>query len=176
MAFRALRGLPSTPSLIEGRTTLEEVHKKLVIELGFSRSLQFFHELWLQPYSGPMPDFAQLLEELSNQFRLILLSNVDRYYFEAIRPLHPELRHFAVQLVSYKLGFSKPSAQAFHAALHAAEAPAQECFFVDDKPENVTAARMFGIHGHVFTSTQACRDALADIGILTQRVSGREHR
>lgn len=168
-AYRALRGLPSTPSLIEGRTTLEEVHNKLVAELSFSASLESFQELWLEPYSSPMADFAQLLEELSNQFRLVLLSNVDRYYFEAIRPLHPELRHFAVQLVSYEMGFSKPSAQAFRAALHAAEAPAHECFFVDDKQENINAARLLGIHGHVFTSTKACRDALANIGVLAQR-------
>lgn len=168
-AFAALRGLPSTPSLIEGRTTLEEVHEKLVDELGLSLSFQSFHELWLQPYSAPMTDFASLLEELGGQSRLVLLSNVDRYYFEAIRRLHPELRHFAAQLVSYEMGFSKPSARAFHAALHAAEALAQECFFLDDKPENIDAARSLGIRGHVFTTTHACRATLARIGLLAQR-------
>ena len=59
-----------------------------------------------------MPDFAALLEELSRGYRLVLLSNVDRYYFEAIRHLHPELGYFATQLVSYEMGFSKPSTQA----------------------------------------------------------------
>lgn len=165
-AFGALRGLPSTPSLIEGRTTLEEVHEKLVAELGLNLSFQSFHELWLQPYSAPMPGFASLLKELSRQYRLVLLSNVDRYYFEAIRSLHPELGYFATQLVSYEMGSSKPSAQAFHAALRAAEAPAHLCFFLDDKPENIQAAQGLGIQGHVFTTTSACRTTLASVGLL----------
>ncbi len=165
-AFGALRGLPSTPSLIEGRTTLEEVHEKLVAELGLNLSVQSFHELWLQPYSAPMPGFASLLQELSRQYRLVLLSNVDRYYFEAIRSLHPELGYFATQLVSYEMGFSKPSAQAFHAALRAAEAQPHLCFFLDDKPENIHAAQSLGIQGHVFTTTSACRTALASVGLL----------
>ena len=166
---KALHGLPSTPSLIEGRTTLEEVHAQLVAAYDFSASFESFRTLWLEPYSWPMTDFAPLLEELSGQFRLVLLSNVDRYYFEAIRTHHPELRNFAVQLVSYEMGFSKPSEEAFRAAIDAAEAPAKDCFFVDDKAENIAAALKLGIQGHVFTNTQACRAALTEYGVLPSR-------
>jgi putative hydrolase of the HAD superfamily len=163
---KALHGLPSTPSLIEGRTTLEEVHAQLVAAYDLSASFESFQSIWLEQYSWPMADFAPLLEELSGQFRLVLLSNVDRYYFEAIRPHHPELRHFSIQLVSYEMGFSKPSEEAFRAAIDAAEAPAQECYFVDDKAENIAAALKLGIQGHVFTSTQVCRTALTEYGML----------
>jgi putative hydrolase of the HAD superfamily len=165
-AYRALHGLPSTPSLIEGRTTLEQVHERLVTELGYGASFQSFHQIWLEPYSSPMPDFAPLLGKLRDRYRLVLLSNVDRYYFEAIRHLHPELRDFDVQLVSFELGFSKPSEPAFHAAIAAAEAPAYECFFVDDKAENIAAAMRLGIRGHVFTGTLGCRQALATVGVM----------
>ena len=87
----------------------------------------------------------------------------------AIRTHHPELRHFSVQLVSYEMGFSKPSEQAFREAINAALATAQECYFVDDKPENIVAAGRLGIQGHVFTSTQACRAALTENGLLSWR-------
>jgi HAD superfamily hydrolase (TIGR01509 family) len=153
---KALHGLPSTPSLIEGRTTLEEVHAQLVASHGLNLSIQSFGRLWVEPYSRPMAEFAPLLEELSGQFRLVLLSNVDRYYFEAIRIHHPELRHFSVQ-------------QAFREAINAALASAQECYFVDDKPENIAAAGKLGIQGHVFTSTKACRTALTENGLLAWR-------
>jgi putative hydrolase of the HAD superfamily len=166
---KALHGLPSTRSLIEGRTTLADLHARLVARHGLSVSIQSFEELWVQPYSWPMAEFAPLLEELSGQFRLVLLSNVDRDYFEAIRTHHPELQHFSVELVSYKMGFSKPSEQAFRAAINAAEALAQECYFVDDKSENIAAASKLGIQGHFFTSTQACRAALTENGVLAWR-------
>jgi putative hydrolase of the HAD superfamily len=168
LAYRTLHGLPSTPSLIEGRTTLEQVHERLVSELGFGASFQSFHQIWLEPYSSPMPDFAPLLGALRDRYRLVLLSNVDRYYFEAIRHLHPELRHFDVQLVSFEMGYSKPSEQAFHTAIAAAEAPECECFFVDDKAENIAAAMRLGITGHIFTSTQGCRQALASVGVMVR--------
>jgi HAD superfamily hydrolase (TIGR01509 family) len=168
----ALRGLLSTPSLIEDYITLKDVHEQLVATHGFMGSFQAFREIWVTPYSTPMPGVAELIDELSVRFRLILLSNVDRYYFEAIRALYPELQHFAVQLVSYEMGFSKPSELAFSAAVHAGQAQAHECFFVDDKAENIDAASKLGIRGHLFTSTRAFRAALATNGVVTKPSDG----
>ena len=107
-----------------------------------------------------------MLRELSKKHRLVLLSNVDRYYIEAIRNQHSELDHFAVQLVSYEMGAAKPSEAAFIAALRASQAKPSECYFIDDKDENVDAAKAFGIRGHVFTTAQALRDALVKEGVF----------
>jgi glucose-1-phosphatase len=167
LTFPSIQGLVSTPELITGQWTLEHLHQKLAIEQGLSLSLQQFTESWLTSYTAAMSGVAELLFELRGRYRLVLLSNVDRYYLEVIRNQHPELANFEVQLVSCELGFAKPAAQAFRAALQACESPASECFFIDDKAENVAAARRLGIRGHVFTDIHSLRTTLDTVGVQT---------
>ena len=166
MSFIGMQGLVSTPDLITGRMTLRQLHQRLVADHGLALDYEAFHDSWLTPYTSAMPGVASVLRELSKKHRLVLLSNVDRYYFEAIRNQHSELDHFAVQLVSYELGAAKPSEAAFIAALRASQAKPSECYFIDDKDENVDAAKAFGIRGHVFTTAQALRDALVKEGVF----------
>ncbi len=167
LTFPAIQGLVSTPELITGQWTLEHLHQKLASEQGLSLSLQQFTETWLTPNTAAMPGVAELLFELRGRYRLVLLSNVDRFYLEVIRNQHPELANFEVQLVSCELGFAKPSEAAFQAALQACESPASECFFIDDKPDNVAAALRLGIRSHVFTDIHSLRASLDAVGVQT---------
>lgn len=165
LTFHAIQGLVSTPELITGQWTLEHLHQKLKSEQGLSLNLQQFTETWLTPYTAAMPGVAELLLELNSRYRLVLLSNVDRYYLEVIRDQHPELANFQVQLVSCELGLAKPEAAAFQAAVQACESSASECFFVDDKAENVTAAERLGIPGHVFKDIDSLLASLKRVGV-----------
>lgn len=165
-ALRAMQGLVSTPDLIAGRMTLAQLHQQLVTAHGLKLDFAKFQTNWLTPYTSAMPGTASLLEELSGTYRLILLSNVDRYYLEVVRKQHRELRHFAAQLVSCEMGIAEPNAMAFTLALRAAEAQPNECYFIDNKAENVDAARALGRRGHVFSNTQTLRNALVKDGIF----------
>lgn len=163
-AFHGMQGLVSTPDLITGRLTLRQLHQRLVADHGLALEYEAFYNSWLTPYTAAMPGVASMLRELSGRYRLVLLSNVDRYYFDVVRNHHRELDHFAVQLLSCELGVAKPSDAAFVAALRASDAKPSECYFIDDKAENVDAAKALGIRGHVFTTAQALRDALVKEG------------
>jgi HAD superfamily hydrolase (TIGR01509 family) len=165
LTFRAIHGLVSTPELITGQWTLKHLHQKLKSEQGLSLNLHQFAEEWLTPYTAAMPGVAELLLELRGRYRLVLLSNVDRYYLEVIRDQHPELASFEVQLVSCELGLAKPATAAFQAAVQACESLPAECFFVDDKAENVAAAERLGIPGHLFKDTKSLRASLVRVGI-----------
>ena len=165
-AFAALQGLVSTPELVTGRLSLRQLHRQLVVAHGLALDYGAFHESWLTPYTAAMPGIASLLGELGSRCRLVLLSNVDRYYLDVVRGLHRELDNFDVQLFSCELGVAKPGSAAFTAALRAAKARPQECYFIDDKRENVHAAGRLGVAGHVFRNTQALRAALIEKRIL----------
>jgi HAD superfamily hydrolase (TIGR01509 family) len=169
LTLHAIQGLVSTPELITGQWTLEHLHQKLKSEQGLSLNLQQFTETWLTPYTAAMPGVAELLLELRGRYRLALLSNVDRYYLEVIRDQHPELASFEVQLVSCELRLAKPAAAAFQAAVQACESSASECFFVDDKAENVAAAERLGIPGHVFKDIEPLRASLKRVGVRLAR-------
>lgn len=162
ITFRSIRGLVSTPELITGKLTLPQLHERLVAEYGFALGLAHFESLWLMPYTAAIPGVAALLRELSSEFKLVLLSNVDRYYLEVVRKLHPELNCFSTQLVSCELGVAKPDKAAFQAAIEASRAQPAACYFIDDKPENVAAATALGLRGHVFSGVTQLRAALAE--------------
>ncbi|MGP3969214.1 HAD-IA family hydrolase [Streptomyces sp. 6N223] len=159
-ALRRLDGLMARREIITGEVTLRQVHRRLVDAHGLALSYRRFEDAWLEPYSWPMPGMASLVEALSARHRLVLLSNVDRDYWRAVRAAHPELRHFAALLASCDLGVAKPDPEAFLRASEAAGADPSRCLFVDDTAANVEAARALGFRTHRFGGVSGLRRAL----------------
>jgi hypothetical protein len=75
----------SRREIITGEVTLQEIHQRLVAAYGLELAYVEFEAAWLQPYSTPMPGMAELVRGLSNDHGLVLLSNVDRYYWNVVR-------------------------------------------------------------------------------------------
>jgi putative hydrolase of the HAD superfamily len=77
--------------------------------------------------------------------RVFLASNQDRHRGAYINELFAREPWLTGSLMSYDLGFAKPDPAFFTAALARAGARADECLFVDDKLDNVEAARGVGL-------------------------------
>ena len=164
-AAEQMRDLVSNPSLIRGKTTLAAVHARLVSQLGLRATLQELERIWLSSYSEPMPGMRGLLRELSVQCRLVLLSNVDRYYWPTVYESVPELQTFHARLLSFEQGVAKPDAEAFTQTVARAGVPIENCYFIDDKPENIGAAASLGLAGHAFANVVALKAALRQRGL-----------
>jgi HAD superfamily hydrolase (TIGR01509 family) len=163
-AFRHLEGLMASPEVVTDRVTLPQIHLRLVDELGLTMSFPEFEAAWLEPYSVPMPGMADLVATLARNHRLILLSNVDKYYWPVVRAMHPELDHFDALLVSCDLGMAKPDLEVFRHASQVAGAEPARCLFVDDTAANVAAARAVGLQAHLFRGTSQLVDELRAAG------------
>lgn len=165
-AFDALRDIVSRGDLIRGRLTLAELRSELVERHGLALSEREFEACWLRSYSRSMPGMAGLVERLAGRRRLVLLSNVDPYYWRKLAAELTELRHFDRLVLSWEVGVAKPERHVFELAVEAAGTSASRCFFVDDKPENVEAAMRLGWGGHRFTGVTDLKLALTRAGIL----------
>lgn len=165
-AAARMADLVSDPDLIRGRTALAELHTRLVAELGLDASLPEFEALWTASYSEPMPGMRHLLRHLAGRCRLVLLSNVDRVYWPTVRASVPELDHFHALVLSFEQGVAKPDALAFQRAIAASGCPVAQCWFVDDKPENIEAAAALGLAGHLFRGTVGLKATLRGAGLL----------
>ncbi len=159
-AFRQLLNLVSDPDLIRGKEPIEDVHSRLKRDLGLRASIDEFLQLWREPYSEPMPGMRSLLRRLQRQCELVLLSNVDRYYWPVVCASLPELGAFRAIQLSFEQGVAKPEPEAFRRAIEASGASVEACLLVDDKSENIEAAAALGLAGHVFQSTEALQAAL----------------
>ncbi|MET9336437.1 HAD-IA family hydrolase [Nonomuraea sp. NPDC003804] len=71
------------------------------------------------------------------------------------------LTHFADAVVSSaRVGLAKPDPRIYELAAEIAGVAPERCLFVDDRPENVAAARALGMIGVHFTAPDDLADAL----------------
>ncbi|WP_405942705.1 HAD family hydrolase [Streptomyces sp. NBC_00207] len=92
-----------------------------------------------------------------------LLSNIPEDLAVLYEATQPWLERFAVRGLSCRIGSAKPEPAAYEWCIRELGLPPGEILFVDDRPENVHAARRLGLQGHVFTSPEALRDALEEV-------------
>ncbi|PTT82965.1 hypothetical protein DBR42_16320 [Pelomonas sp. HMWF004] len=164
-ARQQMNNLVSEPSLICGRMSLHQLHARLAQTLGLNASLDEFETMWRASYSEAMPGVRDLLRQLKGRCKLVLLSNVDPFYWPVIEASIPELQDFHAKVLSFQEGVAKPNPLAFQRAVAASGTAVEHCYFVDDKPENIDAAAEMGLAGHAFTSCRALKSALRDIGL-----------
>ncbi|HZT32896.1 MAG TPA: HAD family phosphatase [Bryobacteraceae bacterium] len=106
-----------------------------------------------------------LLAGLRKNYHLLLLSNTNAIHFEMIRETYPILRHFHDFVLSYRVKAMKPSPLIYRAAVEKAGCRPEECFFTDDIPAYVDAARREGMDAVQFQSREQIEEELRARGI-----------
>jgi putative hydrolase of the HAD superfamily len=97
---------------------------------------------------------------------LIMVSNTSEVHRQWVDERFAIVRHFQRRALSYEVGAVKPDPRIFQRAVELAGVPAQECFFTDDTPAYVEAARALGLDAHVYTDTPTLVEVLASRGVL----------
>jgi putative hydrolase of the HAD superfamily len=106
-------------------------------------------DLWTQP-NQPMIDWAQSLQTAG--IRTAILSNMPEAVETGIVQRCPWLAHFAHHTFSHRLRIAKPDARIYRDTISALEVTPHETLFIDDRIENVDAARALGIHAIQYLS------------------------
>lgn len=142
---------------------LFEVLKKLLeLRMNFAE----FADAWNSIFSLEPMISEDLIARLANRYRLLILSDTNELHFRFIRDNFPILRFFDDFVLSYEIGFLKPSLEIFRAAVSKAGCAANECFFTDDKEANVAGARKFGINAVQFESAEQFEREIKTLGLL----------
>jgi glucose-1-phosphatase len=107
-----------------------------------------------------------LLDSLkSGGYRLVLLSNTSISHLQWVQRQWSVLEPFDHLVTSYQAGATKPDRAIYEAALQAAQCEPGECFYTDDIPAYIEAARRLGIDAEVYTDTPTLRQHLIQRGI-----------
>lgn len=146
----------------EGKLSSAEFYEFVAKTLESKMSFEKFSEVWNSIFMlEPILD-ESLIEELSRKYKLLILSDTNEIHFEFIKQNFPILRHFDDFVLSYEVGYLKPSKEIFQAAVEKAGCLPEECFFTDDKLENVVGAKKYGINAVQFISAEQFEEYLAD--------------
>jgi putative hydrolase of the HAD superfamily len=104
---------------------------------------------------------AELMAELKGRgVRLFCLSNMSFAHYDYLSAKYSFFEHFEAELISARVGCIKPEAAIYELALKKFAVPAGNCLFVDDKLENIEAARTCGMQALHFQNSAACFAAI----------------
>ncbi|WAZ26068.1 HAD-IA family hydrolase [Streptomyces cinnabarinus] len=105
-----------------------------------------------------MVAYVQSLREVAE---VALLSNIPADHADAFLAAQPWLHNLDHVAFSGKIKVAKPDPAAFRHCADAMRAAPADFLFVDDREENVRAARATGMRGHVFTAQDELAAAIA---------------
>ncbi|MDO4619340.1 MAG: HAD family phosphatase [Lachnospiraceae bacterium] len=109
-------------------------------------------ENWERFNLTPHPGMEQLLTELKNSgYHMHILSNISvRMSPERIREMLPNSELIDTVFTSSPHRCIKPQTLIYETFCKEAGLRAEDCFFIDDRADNITAAKEFGMGGYVF--------------------------
>lgn len=96
-------------------------------------------------------------------FRTAVLSNIGEELVPALLEF-PWMRDFTAKVWSSRLRCAKPDAAIYHHALDRLDVRADEALFLDDRQENIVAARAVGMSGIVFRGIPELHEDLQEMG------------
>ena len=107
-------------------------------------------------------DFARGLT--ANGYRIAILSDTITPHAELIKS-KGVYAPFEVVVLSHEVGLRKPDPAIYQLTLERLGLPAEQTVFIDDTPENITAATELGMHGIVCSSPSQVIADLEKLGI-----------
>lgn len=151
-----------------GRPFAEAVAERAAGFPTWRAEIEAYAARWPEMIRGDVPGTATLLADLDAAGApLYALSNWPADTFWVARERFAVLRVFRDLVVSGEVGLTKPDPRIYRLALARFGLDAGGCVFVDDRPENVAAARDCGIEAVRFTDAGALRSHPAVAAWLT---------
>ena len=127
-----------------GKIEPADFYREAVQKLGAKVGQDTFFRVYRDVFS-PNPPVLDILRRLKNRYKLILLSNTDVVRFGFIKEKYPEIFVFDEYVLSYEVGYLKPSPEIYQEALKKARVRPEESVFLDDLSENIEGARAVGM-------------------------------
>ncbi|GAB2485726.1 HAD family phosphatase [Alkalibacterium psychrotolerans] len=103
-------------------------------------------------YTGmtPISEMEDILRQLDeNKYDLYLLSNVSQD-FHQFKHIIPGLNYFDGIFLSSDWKMIKPDPEIYKLFFKEFDLNPEECFFIDDLPQNIQSAENLGMKGHIF--------------------------
>ena len=106
-----------------------------------------------------------IVKTLSKKYQLAILSNTNPVHYEYIKEKYSIIGLFDHILLSYEMGTMKPDIEAYEKLINATSKPPSQHLFIDDRIENIDAAKEIGMDGIHYKSIKGLIAALRERGI-----------
>lgn len=125
-----------------------------------------YRDRWVETIREPIAGSVTLFEALrAAGYPIYALSNFGAENFAMAEAVYPFLTHFTGRIISGHEGVVKPDPAIYRLAIDRFGLNPAETLFIDDRRENIDAARALGFQGHLFTTPDTLRDALSQMDL-----------
>lgn len=131
------------------------------------RLIRMYYGRWEDMLGYEHTETVEILKYLKEieQYKLLGLTNWSHETFPVALERFDFLSWFDGIVVSGTEKMKKPDAEIYHLTLERYNVTAENAVFIDDKKENVAAAKHAGMHSIHFTTAKALKKKLKDMGI-----------
>jgi putative hydrolase of the HAD superfamily len=136
---------------------------------GYDREKFAVFERQISKYVYPVPEMIDILNDVKKEgYRVYILSNMPKEIFSELNEFYNLSAQFHGQVVSSHVKCIKPYPSIYQELLSAFSLHAEECLFIDDRPENIRGGEEIGIDGVLFHSPKRLRKTLEELQVLSQ--------
>ncbi|MBC7569641.1 MAG: HAD family phosphatase [Spirosoma sp.] len=153
----------------DGGRSLHEATELLVTQFPhYETAIRAFYGRYPEMLRGTIAGTLDIFQALkaSGKYGLYALTNWSSETFPVAREQFDFLSWFDGIVVSGIEKDRKPFASFYNTLLNRYKLKPEECLFIDDNPQNVSAAEALGIRSIHFTEPEALQDRLVAYGIL----------
>jgi len=155
----------------ESQISHEEFWKQAKEALGIDAPMDELANIWLNGYV-PIEGTVEIIKELrENGYEIIYLSDNVQERIDYLEEKYSFLQHFKSGVFSHIAGVRKPNPKIYKLALLESSNPAENCVYIDDKPNLLEEADKLGMATIAFVNPDETRKRLIELGVNLPEMS-----
>ncbi|MEM8800404.1 MAG: HAD family phosphatase [Pseudomonadota bacterium] len=128
----------------------------------FHQVIETYRTRWFETILGSISETIDILRNLAERpLQLVALTNFSAETFDEFCDRYPFMKLFHAHIVSGRVGLIKPDPKIYELTERQCELSPHRTLFIDDRVDNIRTAQNRGWHGHVFSTSEGLRAALA---------------
>jgi putative hydrolase of the HAD superfamily len=154
-----------TRAFEKGLITPREFHRDAAKLLGVKLPFGQFAAIWNDIFWEDS-HACDIARKLKKDYRVFLLSNVNRLHFEFIIKKFGIMKIFDEIVASFAVGAMKPEKKIYDHVVRKARCDRSKILYIDDREDLIKAARRMGIDSIRFEGAEKLRESMKKLGVL----------
>jgi len=149
----------------ESQISHDEFWRQAKDTLGIEAPMEELAEIWLNGYV-PIEGTVEIIKELKEKgYEILYLSDNVQERIDYIEEKYHFLQYFKSGVFSHIAGVRKPNPKIYQLALEESSNPAENCVYIDDKPNLLEEADKLGMATIAFVNAVETRKKLIELGV-----------
>ncbi|MDD5428081.1 MAG: HAD hydrolase-like protein [Candidatus Omnitrophica bacterium] len=148
-----------TRAFEKGELSPSQFYDKASEQLGIKLPYEDFVKIWNDIFWAD-EGTCSIVKELKDNYKLFLLSNVNRLHFEHIEKKFDIIKEFDELILSFVIGSMKPERPIYDDVIRRAGGDKSGILYIDDREDLISAAKNIGIDSIRFKNSADLREML----------------